>query len=163
MKPLYFVSFKGKSITSKLQKFFLRSDECSHIAYLPSRYQSDLIEAWYIDGKLRWGFSSISLHQKGTPYTVWELQVPDAVFQAVDLDMKIIARDQVGYDYWGVASFVLKITHDSREKLFCSEGCMRELAKQMKWTRVRPEHVSPIEFERIIQAAGAVIVEVGKT
>ena len=160
-KPLYFVAFKGTSWTSRLQRFFTRSDY-SHIAYLPVRFQSDLIEAWHIDGKLRWGFSCFANHTSGTPYEVWCLEVPDEIHRDVNDDHLFIARNQIGYDYWGVASFVLKITKDDPRKLFCSEGCIRKLAELKRWNKIRPEHVSPEDFVRIIQAAGGLIVETGK-
>jgi len=123
---LYFVAFKGLSWTSRLQEFFLRS-EYSHVAYEVRRGLPGLVEAWHIAGKLRWGFSDYSRHTKGTPYEVWELDVSDSTYQAVHDDHLFMARNQVAYDYWGVASFVLKITKDDPNKLFCSEGCIRKL------------------------------------
>lgn len=155
---LKFVSFRGKSLTSKAIKFWTRS-EYSHIAVQPFDDLPILIEAWPHKGgfKTWWDWSSLEQHTPGTPFEVWAIDVPIEVEKSCMNQYNKWAREKQSYDWRGIIGFVFKFVRDAKKGRFCSEGAIEPLAREMDWNRITPSHISPQNFVEIIQAAGAKI------
>lgn len=148
--------FKGISLTSKLIKFWTRS-EYSHVGFLLN--ECVLIECWGASSPfdVKWGFSipPFSKHRKNTHVEIWCLDVSKQEFEFVTGFMLRLAQLEYKYDWLGVIGFVLKVDKHNRSGFFCSEGCIYPLVKAKGWKSIKPHHVSPAEFVNIIEAAGA--------
>jgi hypothetical protein len=156
------VAFRGKSLVSKLIRFATRSKKYSHIAFL---YCGDdlLVECWPSRDNpfQRWGFSSFSAHSPGTFYEIWELEVTLAQRISIREHFRIIAEEQVRYDWFGVLAFVFKVIRPNSNRLFCSEGCVLPLIKEFGWD-INASHVSPQDFINFLSIAGAKLTYEGR-
>lgn len=152
-----FVAFKGISWTSKLIRFWTRSSY-SHIAYKTER--GDLIEAWHFEDGMRWGYSFLSQHTKGTPYEVWALDVDDEKAEEVNKFLEQLADNKVPYDWHGILGFVFKVK-DDKSKYFCSEGCALALVKAGIWVDIDTWRVYPGFFVDLMKVSGFEKVEEG--
>lgn len=158
MPELKFVAFRGKSVVSRLIRYFTRSPEYSHIAVLVPKMKNTLIEAWNHEGGMKqWtDFSAIKQHSPGTRYEIWTLEVSEDVYKHCTNYYGHHAQQKTPYDYRGIIGFILKKTvKQNKKKLFCSELAITPLAEAREWDKVIPSHIDPGNFVDIIQAAGA--------
>jgi len=152
MKKLYYASFSGLSMTSRVIRGFTRSMGTSHIGVWDPENEK-LIEAW---GGLRikWGWSNFKNHTLGTEYELWTLDVPDDVYETCMNTYREWADTGHDYDWLAVIGFVLRLRRENRRGDSCSEGAIRPLAAAMGWKKTNPAFVSPADFVSIIEAAG---------
>jgi len=161
MGSVKFIGFRGIGLLSKAIRFFTRSPFYSHIAYL-DKY-GRVIECWPTPhNKMQaWTFSKMEHHHTGTPYEIWEMEVPAEVEKYTDWTMYRFASMKIKYDWTGCIGFVFKLVKDNRNRLFCSEGCITPLIQSLNWKTITAEHVSPQNFINIIEAYGAKIIKGG--
>ena len=166
MRQLTFVAFEGISLTSKIIKFFTRSN-ISHVAFLAYEDLNILVEPWPEDPnsitsffKQVWRSNKLENHTSGTKYTVWALNVDDHKWQKTREFYLELARSRCGYNWWGVIGFVIPLFKETPGKYFCSEG----LVEGLKQGGLIPDTIkswkySPDEFIELIQVLGAVQVK----
>ncbi len=152
---LMYAFFKGKSLLSKLIKFWTRS-EYSHVAFLLD--DDTLIECWGNSVfNVKWQIVSppFKNHIKGTPIEIWSLNVSKQEYEFIKNFMLCLGLSSFPYDYTGVLSFVLKVEKHNRCGFFCSEGCVYPIAKYRKWKTIKPYHINPVMFLNILEALEA--------
>jgi len=161
MGSVKFIGFRGIGLLSKAIRFVTRSPFYSHIGYL-DKY-GRVIECWPMPGNKfqAWGFSKLEYHHKGTPYEIWEMEVPPEVEKYTDWTMYRFASMKIKYDWAGCIGFVFKLVKGNRNRLFCSEGAITPLIQYLNWKTITAEHVSPQNFINIIEAYGAKIIKRG--
>ena len=151
---LDFIVFKGFSVVSKAIKFYTRSNY-SHVGFMMN--SNTIIEAWNHGGGMKqwWDYSTAAAHSNGTPYELWRIAVTEEDYDKVHKLFIGWVDSKLPYDWKGIVGFVLKGGKDSKVGRFCSEGCIEPLVDVFGWDRIQPSKVSPEDFVRIIQAAGA--------
>ena len=154
IKHIYYACFKGKSVTSKLIKFWTRSSY-SHVAV---RYARGFIEVWPTGKnplKQRWGFTNFKNHKKGTEYELWELPVESNHFDAIMSLYINLANNKTKYDWSSIFGFVLKWKKQSKKGYICSEGLWAPYDVLYDHWCKEPHEISPDLFVMLIQAFGA--------
>jgi hypothetical protein len=122
-KSNYFIRvifFEGKSLFSKIVRFFTRSN-FSHVAFLLND-NKDLLEAWIIDKQFKWGKTNITNHTPGTPYVVIDIPVSKKVYDRYLEITEFIDYCKIPYDILGVIAFVIPFKLKINGRWFCSEG-----------------------------------------
>ena len=129
MDRLYFGLFEGKSIYSKLIKFYTRSS-ISHVAVLldiePGSYKT--IEV-YPNGSLcktYWNYFSLLDHSPGTVVHIYELPVSQDQYNLAMRFYHYLAQNQTAYNWFGIVGFVIPV-FTSNGGYFCSEGAVEGL------------------------------------
>jgi len=174
MKKLYFGAFIGHSIISKSIEFWTRS-EYSHISYL-NYYDKFMIEVWSPPSKspfrilnqfwqkIDWDVDveeALSKnHSPGTFIEIWSLPINEFKFNYINNFLVNLALNKTKYDYLAILSFVLKLKKQETKKYFCSEGVITPIVKAFGWDKINPSFVSPGDFVKIMQAAGAKMEEI---
>ena len=156
---LVFLAFKGKSMTSKVIRFWTRSKNYSHIAM---SVDGKLIEAWPHGGnplKAWVDYGSFENHKEGTEVEIWTLEVSESVYHYCLEQWRKMAELGVPYDWKSIIGFVLKSSKDKKNRLFCSEAAIKPLVEILLLDRINPNHVDPQSFIELIQAMGGMCVK----
>jgi hypothetical protein len=169
MRKIYFGAFIGRSIISKFIEFWTRSDY-SHIAYFNIE-EKFMVEVWSPPSKspfrilnqywqlINWKEDLTEAleqnHSKDTIIEIWSFEVNEILYNYINNFMKQLAINKTKYDYLAILSFILRLKKQETKKYFCSEGCITPIVKSFNWYKINPAFVSPGDFVRILQAAGA--------
>lgn len=113
--------YKGKSIVSKLIRWFTRGDY-SHVAVMFN--DGFIVEAWHNPSKVRTISHLGEGHEVGTVVDLYEVHLKDEYAARLECVKSLGLK----YDFLGVLGFVARWTKGSKSKLFCSELAMKVCA-----------------------------------
>lgn len=176
---VYFVGFKGLSLTSKIITFFTRG-EYSHVAYLNvdsisdgslSTTDGNLIEFWgdtssiFNTIKQRIRYSSFDSHTPDTEIDILSLPVNKEERERIDQFHYDAVKNNMDYNWKGVFTFLLGKDYYSKDKKFCSEFCWEALQQVGQHSAIHDMpacRVSPSNFMHYIKIYGAKLELSGK-
>lgn len=152
MKKIRFIVFRGKSVVSKMIRFFTRSKFYSHVGYLS--YSNHLVECWPTvkNPFQNWIISGLMYHKGGTDYEVWSLEVDKETHEAVEKYFHGMLG--IKYNWLGILGFIIKRDFEYSDRKFCSEGCVQILIDKFNLETIKASHVSPQNFVEILDTLG---------
>ena len=117
---IFIGQYTGVSVTSKVIKWFTRSNRSHSSAFLPpvGNIFSDVIQAWH--GGVtedHWAMR----HRPGTFIDVYEIHCTPQQQAAFYASMRRKKEDH-GYDFLGVIGFLSRRTNGKDDRWFCSEA-----------------------------------------
>lgn len=125
------VFFNGKSLISKIIKFFTRS-KFSHAAFLID--DASLLEAWKNPNqknKVQWFISTFNNHTLGTEIEIIYIPVTKKCFLQFYELCNFIDFVKIPYDFIGVFAFLIPFKLKINGHWFCSEG-VYEILRYLK-------------------------------
>jgi uncharacterized protein YycO len=138
MNYIYFASYEGKSLISRLIKWRTWSRKSHTSAFLPDL--NTVIEAWDKGvRKLQWNQG----HKPGTRIDIYRVQCTEE--QAIEFYTLLEQHVGIKYDFLAIAGFALRIKLQRHDRMFCSEMVF-DLAKRAGielLKRIEPYKVSP--------------------
>lgn len=158
MSKLWFGLFEGRSIYSKLIKFWTRSN-ISHVGIIldlePGTYRT--IEV-YPNGSLcrtYWNYFTLYDHNPGTVIHVWELPVSEKQYDYAMKFYHYLAQNKTPYNWFGVIGFVIPV-FTSNGGYFCSEGAVEGLKfGHIIDPEIKGWKINPDDFEQLLRLMNA--------